>query len=114
MKLHWGKESRENKNNKITLPKRLRLITKNHSSFLLYVLKFPLMPPFKQNAAEDLGRMSPPLSLPVLENVAEQMQGQLDPPVSEPLKICFQCIVKFHIQTMIYNGHCFLSTENNV
>lgn len=64
MKLHWGKESRENKNNKITLPKRLRLITKNHSSFLLYVLKFPLMHPFKQNVAEDLGRMSPPLSLP--------------------------------------------------
>ena len=76
-----------NKNNKITL---LEIKTYYQKQFFISTLCSKVsfnasLQTNRQNVAEDLGRMSLPLSLPVQENVAEQIQGRSDPPVSEPL-----------------------------
>ena len=85
--VYIGVRSRENKNNKITL---LEIKTYYQKQFFISTLCSQVsfnasLQTNRQNVAEDLGRMSPPLSLPVQENVAEQIQGRSDPPVSEPL-----------------------------
>lgn len=100
----------EDKNSKITLPNNVTLITKNHSSLLLYIWTFSIMlPPNEADTMLTKRLVDCHLHYSTFpKSAAADMQWESQPQFSEPLHICFQHTSNWFLYSvMVHTRHCF-------